>query len=264
MSDPVSDLKHELLAATERQQGHAPVNTDRRRRGRPGRSRLLLAAATVAIAAAVALLVTAPWDNSPSILAKAQAAITPPPGSVLHMKWEDTDSPTNPQCTVTRGPNEIWIDQTEPHRYRALFLGLDPYQPGDPRAHVCSKSTPYEFGGTLTFGARAEWALRFVPPNRLWFQTDTFNFPWTPLQIFAGRSAQGTRTMKAKRDSMGAQSNGSASLTCPVRIPPPPPVRTWPTSTSTPRPLPRSNWTGSTQSRHTVSPRSGTAASRAS
>jgi hypothetical protein len=63
MSDPVSDLKHELLAAAERQQGHAPVNTDRRRRGHAGRNRLLLAAATVAIAAAVALLVTAPWDS---------------------------------------------------------------------------------------------------------------------------------------------------------------------------------------------------------
>jgi hypothetical protein len=181
MSNPVSDLKHELLAAAERQQGHAPVNADRRRRGRPGLNRLLLAAATVAIAAAVALLIAAPWDNSPGFLAKAQAALTPPPGSVLHMKWEETDYPTNPQCTVTRGPNEIWIDQTEPHRYRALFFGLDPYQPGDPRAHVCSKSTPYEFGGTLTFGAQAEWALRFVPPNRLWFQTYTFNFPWDPV-----------------------------------------------------------------------------------
>jgi hypothetical protein len=97
------------------------------------------------------------------------------------MKWEDTDYPTNPQCTVTRGPNEIWIDQTEPHRYHALFFGLDPYLPSDPSGHVCSKSTRFEFGGTLTFGARAEWALRFVPPNRLSFNTYTFNFPWDPV-----------------------------------------------------------------------------------
>ncbi len=140
-----------------------------------------LAFLALAGAAAAALFLSAPWNGSPGFLAKAQAALTPPPGSVLHMKWQSTDYPTNPQCTVTRGPHEIWIDQTEPHRYRALFFGIDPYLPGDPRAHVCSKSTRFEWGGTLTVGARAEWALRFVPPNRLSFNTYTFNFPWDPV-----------------------------------------------------------------------------------
>ena len=60
MSDPVSDLKQELLAAAERQQGHAPARGSRRRwRGQPDRYRLLLTAATLAIATAVALLMIA-------------------------------------------------------------------------------------------------------------------------------------------------------------------------------------------------------------
>lgn len=150
-------------------------------RTRPTSSALAFAT-LVAAAAAAALFLTAPWQNSPGFLAKAQAALTPPPGSVLHMRWESTDHPTSPQqCTVKRGPSEIWIDQTEPHRYRALFFGIDPNQPGDPRAHVCAKSTHYEWGGTLTFGDKAEYALTFVPPNKLWFNTLTFNFPWDPV-----------------------------------------------------------------------------------
>ena len=27
------------------------------------------------------------------------------------MKWELTSTSTDPACTVTHGPNEIWIDQ---------------------------------------------------------------------------------------------------------------------------------------------------------
>ncbi len=181
MSDPIVDLKRELVAAAERRLEHLAVRTDRRRlRWHLGRNRLFLTASALSAVAAVALLLTAPWDNSPGFLARAEAALTPPAGTILHMKWESTDYPTDPACTVARGPSEIWVDQTEPHRYRALF-DLPSDTGGDPRANVCLRGTPLEIGGTLTFGAQAEWALKFVPPNRLSFNPYALNFPWDPV-----------------------------------------------------------------------------------
>jgi hypothetical protein len=58
VSDPVADLKHELLAAADRR--------DLRRQ--PRRNLVLMAAATISIAVAVALLMTAPWNDSPGFL----------------------------------------------------------------------------------------------------------------------------------------------------------------------------------------------------
>ncbi len=165
MSDPVSDLRQELLAAAERQQGHAVVRAGRGRlRGYSGRKRLVLAAATLPIAAAVALLFTAPWSNSPGFLERAQAALTPPAGMILHEKWEVTSTSTDPACTVTRGPNEIWIDQAPSHTFRALLGDFPPDPAGaDPRAIVCASGTASEFGGTLD----PTYTLRFEPPNTL-------------------------------------------------------------------------------------------------
>ena len=179
MSDPVSDLKQELLAAAERHHAHATVRAGRGRlRGHSGRNRLLLAAATLPIAAAVALLFTAPWNNSPGFLERAQAALTPPAGTILHQKWELTSTSTDPACTVTRGPNEIWIDQTPPYRYRVLLNDLPP-DPGtaDPRALACSSGTASELGGTFDTGE----TLRFVPPNTLTVNPLRFVFPLDPV-----------------------------------------------------------------------------------
>ena len=101
MSDPITDLKQELLAAAERQQEQPVVRAGRGRlRGHLGR-RLLLASAALSIAAAVTLLLTAPWSNSPSFLARAEAALTPPAGTILHMTWQATSTSTDPACTVT-------------------------------------------------------------------------------------------------------------------------------------------------------------------
>jgi hypothetical protein len=179
MSDPVRDLKHELLAAAERQHGHAAVRAGRRRsRGRLGRNRLVLTAATLSLTGAVALLLTAPWSNSPSFVARAEAALTPPAGTVLHMKWGVTSTSTDPACTVTRGPNEIWIDQTTPHRYRVLLNDFPP-DPGnaDPRALACLGGTPSELGGAFDTGQ----TLRFVPPNTLSVNPLRFVFPLDPV-----------------------------------------------------------------------------------
>lgn len=187
MSDPIGDLKQQLLAAAERQQAHPAPSEDARRwasapaiegeherrgralrriRRRPGY--IVLAAAALAAAAAAALFVSTPWNSSPGVLERAQAALTPPAGTILHEKSEMTWISTDPACTVTRGPSEIWIDQEPPHRYRALLNDLPAEPPLDPRALVCSKGTKSELGGTLDPHCSAtgcEPSLRFTPPN---------------------------------------------------------------------------------------------------
>jgi hypothetical protein len=187
MSDPVSDLKRELLAAAERQLGGAPVSAGRGWiRGHHVRNRVILAAASLAIAAAVALIFTAPWTDSPGFLAKAQAALTPPAGTVLHYRWDMTSTSTDPACSVTRGPNEVWIDQTPPYRFRALLHGFPPDVSTNPRVEVCSSGMAYELGGTLEPDCTAtgcEPNLRFVPPNTLKVPLLTFHIPADPVTM---------------------------------------------------------------------------------
>lgn len=178
MSDPVSDLKQELLAAAERQHGNAALHPGRRRlRGDRGRNRLLLTAATLSIAAAVALLVTAPWQNSPGFLERAHAALTTPAGTILHRKWVSTVTLTDPACTVNRGPSESWIDQTPPHRYRMLLRNELPGGPDDPRHPDCSSGTASELGGTLD----TTQILMFKPPNTLSIAPFQRTFPPDPV-----------------------------------------------------------------------------------
>jgi hypothetical protein len=164
MSDPVRDLKRELLAAAERQHRHVAVSTGRPRlQARLARHRLLLTSAILAVAAAVALLVTTPWNSSPGFLEKAQAALAPQAGMILHKKWELTTTSADPACTVKHAPNEIWVDQTPPYRYRALLDDLPDPVDADSRALVCSRPTMSEFGGTLD----PVEMVKFVPPNAL-------------------------------------------------------------------------------------------------
>jgi hypothetical protein len=153
MSNPVSDLKRELLAAAEREYRRVAVGTGRTRlQARLARHRILLTSAILAIAAVVSVVVSAPWSNSPGFLERAQAALTPDAETVLHQKWEVTSSSTDPACAVTHGPNEIWIDQTSPHRYRALLNFPPEPKKVDPRA-PCRGGRPYELGGTFATGA---------------------------------------------------------------------------------------------------------------
>jgi hypothetical protein len=162
VGDPITDLKQELLAAAARQHVQAADPAARRRwLGHLGRNQLLLTATTVAIAAVGALFFTTPWSKSPSFLARAEAAFAADAGTVLHAKWEETWTSTDPACTVTRGPNEIWIDQTVPYRYRAHMNEVG--YPSDPRAMVCSNGTATEVGGTLD----PAQTTRFEPPNTL-------------------------------------------------------------------------------------------------
>jgi hypothetical protein len=165
MSDPVGDLKRELLAAARRQQGRLVVSAGHGRlRGGLVHTRLLTLA-TLGVGAAALLLVTMPWRASPGFLERAQAALTPSAVTVLHYKSEATLTSTDPACTVTR-PIELWIDQMPPHRYRAL-TNIEPSPTsaqGDLRSLVCSRGTPAELGGTLEPQGET---LMFVPPDML-------------------------------------------------------------------------------------------------
>ena len=113
MSDPIRDLKRELLAAAERQHRSAPIATGAWGRLRASR-RVLLVTASVSIAAALALVVSAPWSHSPGLLEEARAALTAPPDTIRHEKVEVTSTSTEHACTVTRGPSELWEDPEDP------------------------------------------------------------------------------------------------------------------------------------------------------
>jgi hypothetical protein len=180
MSDPVRELKRELLAAAERQQRHVAVSAGRTRLpARLAGNRLLLTSATLAVTAAVALVVTAPWSTSPGFLERAQAALTAPAGAVLHQKWVVTTTSTEFACTVRHSPDESWVDQTPPHRYRVLLNGPPPPQAlnAGRRALACWNGTGPELGGFLDSGE----TLEFVPPNRLRTVGARFGFPVDPV-----------------------------------------------------------------------------------
>jgi hypothetical protein len=195
MSNPITDLERELLAAAERQHRQDAVPVERRPlRTRVPRPRLLVTSATLAIAAGVALFLTTPWSGSPDFLARAQAALTPPTGTVLHEKWQDTVTPTDRACTATR-VNEIWVEETPPHRYRAL---IDLPHPGD--SSVCSRVPRVEIGGALD----SRQALRFVPPNTLSAAGPTLQLPSDPVRMLrdalsAGKAVDEGQTQLDRR-----------------------------------------------------------------
>ena len=149
-----------LQGAIEGTQGHGRGTMLLVRR-RP--ERIVLGLAALATAVGTALFVSAPWKNSPGFLERAQAALTPPPGTVLHLRWELTSLSMDPADAFTCGVNEGWIDQEPPHRYRFLLMTDYPSGPRDFDPRACSSGTPFEFGGTVDTGE----TLRFVPPSTL-------------------------------------------------------------------------------------------------
>jgi hypothetical protein len=155
-------FRTELEDAIRREQDTEALERQVRadRAARSIRRRAVLAVAVVAGAAVAALFVSSPWTTSPGFLERAQAALTPPPGSVLHMKFDHIFTSEAPACTST-ARLEFWIDTTPPHRYRAILPAPDPVSAA-PGALPCRKTTPAEFGGNS-----GEPSLRFVPPNTL-------------------------------------------------------------------------------------------------
>jgi len=85
---------------------------------------------------------------------------------------------SKPECTIARGTQEIWIDQTPPYRYRALLNDALPSKPYRERSLVCAPGAPFELGGTLDpLGD----TLRFVPPNTLSATGPFFPYPPDPV-----------------------------------------------------------------------------------
>ena len=155
-----------------------------------------LALAAVAAAVAAALFLSAPWHDSPGFLERAQAALAPPDGTVLHYRWKQTMTLSDPACTVTRGPNEIWIDQAAPHRYRAILddppvAGADPFS--------CPPGTRREVGGTVEpdcspmeqINCVTQDTLRFVAPNTLGVSPLRFVLPPDPVTMLREAIAAG-------------------------------------------------------------------------
>ena len=141
----------------------AAAGADERDRRRWTRWAVAVVAPVAAVGALAlsALFVSIPWTTSPGFLERAQAA-TPPSGTILHYRSEATLTSTDPACTVRRGPSEFWIDQTPPHRFRALVNLPDPG--ADPRALVCSTG----IGGGRRHARRPlRGRCSFEPPNKL-------------------------------------------------------------------------------------------------
>src|SRR5215207_8217876 len=149
-----------------------------------------LAVLVIAGATATALFVNTPWSSSPGFLERAEAALATPEDSVLHMKWEVRSSVTDPACSITRGPNEMWIDQESPHRYRTI-LDDPPPAGADPRSLACAAGTKREVGGTVDPSCSpAEQAncttvdsLEFEAPNTLRDTPLQFVLPPDPVAM---------------------------------------------------------------------------------
>jgi hypothetical protein len=186
MSDPVRELKRELLAAAERQYGRIALDTRRSRGSHLRRNRLLLAAATLVIAAAALLLSTTPWSSSPSFVERAEAALRPPAGTILHQKWLVTTTSSAFGCTVRHRPNESWLDQVPPHRYR-IVLNVPPPPATSRLALACGNPKGPELGGSLD----SSTALEFAPPNTL-LPRSRIGLPIDPVADLRQRLAAGT------------------------------------------------------------------------
>jgi hypothetical protein len=149
-----------------------------------------LAVFALAGATATGLFLSTPWSSSPGFLERAEAALATPDDTILHMKWEVTSSVTDPRCSVTRGPNEMWIDQQPPHAYRAILE--DPPPAGsEPLSLACSSAKRREVGGIVDPACSpAEQAdcttldtLEFEPPATLRESTLQFVLPPDPVAM---------------------------------------------------------------------------------
>lgn len=172
-----------------RRTGHGPLGrVPRRPRG------VALAFVALAGVAVAALLVGSPWKRSPGFLERAQAALAPPAGSVLHVRWNETITSKVLGCTVQLPTQEMWIDQTTPHRYRRLGQTLPGIpQGGDPGTNACRhglRGERAEFGGALDTGSTP---LMFVPPNTLTTATGVYdNVPPDPVATLREAIADGS------------------------------------------------------------------------
>jgi hypothetical protein len=200
-ADAIAVARTDLESAIGREQA-------RRRASRRRRRFVALAVAALAGATIAALFVSTPWKSSPGFLERAQAALTPPAGSILHERWKTTWTSREFGCTVTTGPDEIWYDQTPPHRYRALwsdFVG-NPVPGADLRRFACA-----ERGRTIELGGSAEEpvTLMFVPPDKL--SVAPLHYPAVP-KAFAPDAYDHVKMLREAIGSGSAHDEGTTEL----------------------------------------------------
>ena len=86
---------------------------------------MLAGLALCAAVAAGALFAIAPWSGSSGFLARAATALTPGAGTVLYERWETIIAPEpgnrNYEHGARIGPEQLWIEDDSPHRYRAAL-----------------------------------------------------------------------------------------------------------------------------------------------
>jgi hypothetical protein len=138
----------------------------------------VLALAVVAGAAVAALFVGSPWKSSPGFLERAQAAVAPPEGSILHLRLVRSVTSGGFEgegCTVTTGADELWIDQMPPHGWRAFVSDhLWTEVPGaDSPGFVCASRGVTELGSSDD----APETLMFVAPDTLLFSPQHYLTP---------------------------------------------------------------------------------------
>jgi hypothetical protein len=126
----------DLVAAIDCELEHARPARLRRERRRPWHARrdVLLAGggAAVVVVALLVLTIVAPWQGSPTILDRAEAALlAPASGQILYERVTIHPIASSSPGTATRV--HLWLDSAPPHRFRMTFSG----------------SRPAEVGGTL-------------------------------------------------------------------------------------------------------------------
>ena len=169
-----------------------------------------LALFALAGATATALFLSTPWSSSPGFLERAGAALATPDDTILHMKWEVTSSVTHPRCSVTRGPNEMWIDQEAPYRYRAI-LDDPPPAGADPRSLACASGTRREVGGTVDpacspteqINCTTQDTLEFEPPDMLAVSPLQFVLPPDPVTMLREAISEGNAHHEGKTQLNG-------------------------------------------------------------
>jgi hypothetical protein len=142
-SEGITERAHRAVAQAAVRERAGLTGRPRGRRGFPTTVTLV----AVALAAAVALVLIAPWSHGPAaispanaalILHKTVAAIKPRSGWVLHERneWFELVPGTGYK---RHGTTELWIESKPPYRYRYL-------------SDLPALSTPVETGGSASTG----------------------------------------------------------------------------------------------------------------
>ena len=148
-----------LTTAIEGELRSAPRDLPRMRL--PRAAIALTFAAVLGVVAIGALSLDSPWKSSAGFLERAQAALTPPEGMILHAKWVEARTSRAYGCTFTPGPNELWADLATTHKYRLIERNWPSPKAKDRRSMACVGNMTTETGGT------PGGSVRFVPPYTL-------------------------------------------------------------------------------------------------